>query len=543
MDLYDLRPAPYDQDGHPRLESQPQTYTGSGYIARVSAPRSPVARESSWQGLSSAFKDPDIERIIEATKSKIDEDARRLDIDRRTFSTQVRLHLPSINRHTLRRSSPGLIYEAIRLPLIARCSTMKMSIEEAHNIAFTSLLIGARKLRRDLTVEREGSPSLTLTFKNVQPTFGHFIQSRLHYLLSARCDTVLELGVHIPEARMPIAYLGFSSCDRRYLRRAISMVDPTADRTNTIVLTRMYSLPGALPNLMSLAIAKAAGYIRATSSVRYLVSAFNPMLGFSGAVYRASGFTPFAIAPVTYNYDDRGFFASRRQSGDCLTQNLDTPNNILLALGVDRAAKKSLSKVTHLVDITRQSYQESFELQAESIPQCKELLQTQLIDYRKLLEAAWSAETAHPSYMRTFRERPGPRGQCGVASVWLARELRKQYGLEATYCYGRLEVGIPSVGSVDHHCWLELGPESDCQRLVVDLTCDQASGLGRETLCEAYEDLVRSGLVYTAMFRRKLDELDQDRVWPRFLLLKDAVGEVCHDIPRMHDAPLGLDGA
>lgn len=536
MDLYDLHPAQCDQDGRPRLESGSGTYAGPKYTVRVSAPRSPVARESSWQGLSDAFKDPDIEQIIQSIRPKLDNDARQLCIDRRTLSTQIRLHLPSINRHVLRHTSPGLIYEMIRLPVIARCSVMKMSTEQAEGLAYTSLLLGAGKLRRDLTVERRHAATLPLTFGHVQPSFGHFIQSRLHYLLSARCDTVLELGVHVPEARMPIAYLGFSSCDRRYLRQAISNFDSLANRTNTIVLTRMYCLPGALPNLMSLAISKAVRYIRASSSVRYLVTAFNPMLGFSGAVYRAAGFTPFAIAPVTYNYDDKGFFTSRRQSGNCLTQNLDTPNNILLALGINREAKNSLSRVTRLVDITRESYQEPSELHDESIQLCKKVLQGRLMNYRKLLEAAWSAETAHPSYMRTFREQPGPRGQCGVASVWLAREIRAEHGFEATYCYGRLEVSIPGVDSVDHHCWIELGSAPDCRRLVVDLTCDQASGLGRETLCETYEDLVRQGLVYNATFRRKLDELEQDRVWPRFLLLRDAVDEIRRDITPMYVA-------
>jgi len=403
---------------------------------------------------------------------------------------------------------------------------IKLSIEQAEHLAYTSLLLGAYKVRRDLTIERHDAAPVPLTFGPVQPSVGHFIQSRLHYLQSARCDTMLELGMHVPEAPMPLSYVGFSACDRSYIRQAISAIDQQAGRADILVLTRMYGLPSAPPNLMSLLIARAAQFLRGSTSARYIVTAFNPMLGFPGAVYRAAGFVPFALAPVTYNYDDNGFYASRRQSGGCLTQKLDTPRNVLLILGVDKAARRVLSKLTHVVDITRRSYRNIDEQLTEAMSNCRKELDAKLADYRRLLQIAWSADTAHPSYVKSFAENPGPRGQCGVASVWLARELRTVYGVEATYCYGRLEADIPGVEPVDHHCWLEVGRSSDPNRLVVDLTCDQATGLDRETLCDTYGDLAKQGLHYVAAFRRRLDELRQDRVWPRFLLLNDAVDEV-----------------
>jgi len=268
------------------------------------------------------------------------------------------------------------------------------------------------------------------------------------------------------------------------------------------------------------------------------VTAFNPMLGFPGAVYRAAGFVPFAVAPVTYNYDDRGFYTSRRQSGDCLTQKLDTPENVLLMLGVDRAARRRLARLQDVADITSESYLTIDEHFTGHIGECQRVLAPQLPEYRRMLESVWSADTAHPSYARDFADNPGPRGQCGVASVWLARELRTNFGIEGTYCYGRLDVDIPGVQPVAHHCWIEIGSESDPGRLVVDLTCDQATGLGRETLCETHEELGRQGIRYGAVFRYRLDELKRDRVWFRFLELDDSVAEVLRGVRRRRLTPI-----
>jgi len=467
--------------------------------------------------------DQDTEAIVAELADEIARDAILLNVDKRTIRTQIRLHLPNIHRSMLRSLPPELVYEKIRLQVIARCSVIQESIDRAEKLAYSSLLLGARVLRRDLTVERQSAPTVPLTFGSVQPSFGYFIQSKLHYLMSARCDTMLELGIHAPEAPMPLGYAGFSSCDRQYIREALTEVDPTIDHSQVMVLTRMYGLPSATQNLMSLVIARSAQYLRHSTPVRYIVTAFNPMLGFTGAVYRASGFVPFALAPVTYHYDRRGFYASRRRSGEALSQNLDTPPNVLLVLGVDRHANRLLAKFDKVISIDHQEYLERAAPPIDYGASQKTEISGGLSRHRRILEQAWSACTVHPGYIRDFETNPGPRGQCGVASVWLARELRVRHGIEATYCYGRLETEVAGVSPVDHHCWLEIGSATDPGRLVIDLTCDQAQGLRQTTLCEFHADLSRQGLRYIAFARQRLDELDQDRVWSRYLALRDTV--------------------
>jgi hypothetical protein len=496
-----------------------------------SHPRVHGAHEA-WQKVPRGLVDPDVEGVLDGLSGVIAQDARKLGIDERSVRTQIRLHLPGIERSTLRSRRPKSIYEMIRLQVIARCSRMRENADHGERLAYTSLLIGAHTLRRDLTVERHDAPPVQLAFGSVQPSYGYFIQSRLHYLMSARCDTTLELGIHVPEARMPWGYVGFSACDRGYLREAIARVDPEVDPSQVLVLTRMYGLPSALPNLMSLVIARSAQYLRHSTSARYIVTAFNPMLGFSGAVYRASGFVPFGMAPVTYGYDDQGFFSSRRSLGKGLTQSLDTPPNVLLILGVDRHANRRLARVEKLVSISRQQYLEKAAPAAGVVVGVKNKISRQMRDNRRFLESAWSVDTVHPGYIKEFAAAPGPQGQCGIASVWLARELRVRYGIEATYCYGNLETDVPGVKPVDHHCWLEIGAPADPRRLVVDLTCDQAIGLGEATLCEWHGDLERRGLRYVSFTRRRLDELDQDRVWSRYLSLRDTLEAIGRELPQ-----------
>jgi hypothetical protein len=272
--------------------------------------------------------------------------------------------------------------------------------------------------------------------------------------------------------------------------------------------------------------------IRQLSSFRYIVTAFNPMLGFSGTIFMASGFVPFATAPVTYSYNSYGMFCTRRQSGACLTQRLDTPNNVLSVLGVDKVTRRSLRSVinslltvTGIAEISITDYaMKTYEAVPEDMPAPGDDIWLQrLWEYRDLLEGAWSAETIHPGYAAEDGRMPPSRGQCGVTSVWVARELREKYSVEATYCYGTLMIDRAQRNVVDHHCWLEIGQTEDPHRIVIDLTCDQAEGLEGPVLCERHDHLVSSGVQYKARSRLSVDELETDRVWRRFQALQTAV--------------------
>lgn len=86
-----------------------------------------------------------------------------------------------------------------------------------------------------------------------------------------------------------------------------------------------------------------------------------------------------------------------------------------------------------------------------------------LAAYRKQVEPAWSAATAHRR-----QGAPGdPAGQCGVTSAWLQERLKEDHDLDTLYCVGDVHQGF--LKSLRDHCWLETNG-----RLVIDLTVDQA---------------------------------------------------------------------
>lgn len=115
-----------------------------------------------------------------------------------------------------------------------------------------------------------------------------------------------------------------------------------------------------------------------------------------------------------------------------------------------------------------------------------------------------------------------PAGQCGVTSVWLARKLRSDFGIEAMYCYGKLEFAGAYPESVDRHCWLEVTSISGATT-VIDLTADQAVGF-TEPIIVAEEDSLRArGIYYRARIKKPLDVLPDDAVWTRYLVLADSM--------------------
>jgi hypothetical protein len=473
--------------------------------------------------LIAGLQDEDIEVFVRSAARRISTDARLVGIDRRSFETQVRLHLPRLPRMAIRTWPRRKTYEAVRVAALVRCGEIRQASEDAAYQAQLSLLLGGETVRKDLTFTGDNEYCVPFRFGPVLPSIGNFVQSRLHYLRSARGDTSLEFGLYVPGASMPLTYIAFSPCDRSYIIAALRALGINANPQEVLVLTRMHGLPGIPRNLMSLTIGQAVRRLRADTSVKYVVTAFNPMLGFEGTTFHATGFSPFALSPVVYAYDESGFFSTRRLGRGRVAQRLDVSNNVLLAAGVTRDVKRRLSRASgRICQVPAVAHQRKDIVALKSFDMRDPGCMRRLGEYRRTLESCWSRETVHPRYSMDAADVTGPRGQCGVSSVWLARRLRSEFGMNSTYCYGRLSVALPGVKSVDHHCWVEIGDHRDAGRMVIDLTCDQAEGLQRSVLCDRHDDLAARGLSYEVRSRLDLDELPEDRVWRRFLALSDA---------------------
>ncbi|MDF5757566.1 hypothetical protein [Spongiactinospora sp. TRM90649] len=479
--------------------------------------RSPLAR----------FRDGDVEAFIHQTGARISYDASILGVDPRTFELQVRLHLPALSRRALTSWPADRVYEAVRIQALVRAAEIRLGLEDAAYDAHTSLLCNVDKVHRDLTLIRIDGSTSRLRFGEVDPWAGHRVQARMHYLRSERADTVLQFGLFLPGAQMPLTYLAFSPCDRRYMLDALALLGIPAHAGRVLVLTRVHGLPGIPANLMSLTIGRALRELRARGAADNVVTAFNPMLGFSGASFRAAGFVPVASCPVTYSYDAAGFFQTRRTATAPTVQRLETPDNILMVRGVTRTAKRRLAdSLTAIHRVPRETYDRREPARQGEIDPADQEWVIRLAGYRGVLQSAWSSRTAHPLYLDGAPpDAAPPRGQCGVASVWLARRLHAERGIAALYCVGSVTFAANDRRAVRHHCWIEVGDPEDPRRVVIDLTADQADDATEPVVFARHADLLARGVSYTPVSRQRLDELPGDRVWRRFLALSDVVDQ------------------
>jgi hypothetical protein len=475
------------------------------------------------RGLLALVTDSDIEMCVSALRTQIDDDAHLAHLDRRSFETQVRLHLPSLPRSVLSSEDYIGAYQTIRPIVLIRAAQIRQELELAELRANASLLLPKKyAVKRTLALEAPDGSKLALQFKQVPASIGHVYQSRLHYLRSTRGDTRFHFGMFLPGADYPLTYVALSPCDRPYMADSLIAARLESRLDECIVLTRMYGLPGVPANLISLTLKHAIRVLRQKAHVKLLLTAYNPLLGFTGAAFRASGFRPFALAPVSYKYNARGEFITRRSARN--TSSLTgSPPNVLLVRGIDRNSQKAIIGNITMTRISEKNY-DANSRRANQLPEVdSNSWLALLLGYRKLLEGAWSRSTIHPSYLGQVTEPIDPKGQCGVSSVWLARQLRTDFGVEATYCYGDLEFADPTRKPVHHHCWIEVGEEDDASRIVIDLTCDQAESVSEPVLSAEHTKLVERGMKYIARTRLSLDEIPLDRVWHRFNVLDDAM--------------------
>jgi hypothetical protein len=127
--------------------------------------------------------------------------------------------------------------------------------------------------------------------------------------------------------------------------------------------------------------------------------------------------------------------------------------------------------------------------------------------YRDLLVRGWSPQTAYPGFVQPGVWATGdPKGQCGVSSVWLAHRLQEDFGISATFCRGAFRFNAQRAKEILDHCWLEVRAGSG-DTLVLDLTCDQASGFDQPYVFESVTELENKDIRYIAQDRLVVSEL------------------------------------
>lgn len=335
--------------------------------------------------LIAGLRDPRVDPCLEHNRPQLESDARLVGLDSRSYETQVRLHLPSLPDNLGFADRYGDMYQMVRPVSLVRSAGIKQELDQAAVRANASLLLPYDFRARKGLVLDGGSPRLDLRFGEVRPSVGHVYQSRMHYLRSARVDTRLHFGLFLPGAAYPLTYVALSRCDRPYVVDALARGGLRCRMSDCLVMTRMFGLPGIPQNLMSLTIKHVVRTLRRTERARLLITAYNPLLGFTGAAFRASGFAPFAMAPVSYRYTAHGEFTTRRSARPAAIVRDDFMPNVLTVRGIDRDAQKEVTRQVRLSRISMNEYNTNTAMTGSLPPLACEKWQSKLREYRRIL--------------------------------------------------------------------------------------------------------------------------------------------------------------
>ncbi|WP_433168751.1 hypothetical protein [Kribbella sp. CA-247076] len=475
------------------------------------------------QGVLSApqtFVAAQIDACVAAIKQQVIKEADKIGISAKELERQLRLHLPAVEPALLHPSRHQDAYDKVLPIALARAMAIQREQGLIADSAQLRLLQGADYwCRRGFWLEAADAPPLLLRFERLKPSIGFHYQAEMHYLRALRGDTHLHFGLFLPGAESPIAYIALSRCDRPYMIDGLPLSGYEADEV--VVLTRMYGLPGLPANVMSLMTKHVIRAVREASRARVMLTAYNPLLGFTGSVYRASGFREFAAAPVCYGYDDRGHYTTRRLATSTRLSDVETPPNMLMARGLDRVTQAELTAGSAVVRISDHDYWCNVLVAGRT-----DHLEATLERLIRSLKSAWSDERNE-----CWSERCN--GQCDVSSVWIVRELKRLHQIQAMFCYGTVFWSEPEVEYQHCHSWVEIMTGEDT-RLVIDVARQfhHASG-GQPGMCKDHRLLANWGIQYEAVERLTIDQLPtHQKVWSRFEVLDDALHRrqgVTHD--------------
>jgi hypothetical protein len=246
---------------------------------------------------------------------------------------QFRLHLPTLSRDAIAGSST----KATRI-LATRLHSRFHRTAGVHRELAASNRPPA-PVRRPA---RTGEP----VFRQAPDEVGLWLHREVHYLHCERSDSIMHVGAFVGNADVPALCLSFSRCDRPYLLEALeNATATTSDRASVVVLTRAASTMPLPKNLVSRLVAWAARELRVRTDATLCVTAINPLLGFDGASFRAAGFVPFALSPMTYQYDRQGLYVTRRMATASFGQQLETPPIVWLVRTLEPRAAPIVHRV------------------------------------------------------------------------------------------------------------------------------------------------------------------------------------------------------
>jgi len=493
---------------------------------RMPAPSSAIPSPRTAVELQSLIREhctvPWVEEWRRTWAAAIDQIGRRLGVDSVEVWRQLYLHVPSLRQDEI-LAPPRAGMERLFGIVEVRLANMAAARDE-----YLTLSGGGKLLHEpwvvegnELTSEHHARQPYTLAV--VPDDIGTKIESNLHYLQSPVEPARLRAGMYLATGSWPICYASFTPMDRRYKLAALRecLCFDVGDET-CLNVARIYGF-GKLPrNAISTLLSWAGKRLR-DSGCEYLVTAVNPMLGFTGISTLSSGFRPYALSPVAYGYDAAGSYASRRHNPSRLST-AQTPPNILFVRGLSMAARKVVDDLTHLTVVPAASHRQIRRVTMD--PMSSQPLSDVLDVLRADLEQAWNRLTRYHRVTVTPDD-PVSKGQCGVTSAYIARELSRQ-GHEVLFCEG--DVYFPDgVQPIRNHCWVKIPrfahAEREIRDLIIDLTADQ-SGFVEPVICEDDQSLRVRGVIYEQAREVEPKAVDAGHLSERLNTLQKRINEL-----------------
>jgi hypothetical protein len=434
-----------------------------------------------------------LHKLRSAWSEQIEEIASRYGIGINLVWLQICLHAPLYDETQLLQGGriPGSLLATVTSRLESYLEKYKLFLEKC----------GADLLQDHLEKvaidnNRIRSPSgISFSFRiaTVDQDSGEFIESNLHYLHSPISSTEHRYGIFLDDFTLPICYVSAAIVDRQYKIDSLSAAISGEVRSDQVLnIARIYGF-GHLPkNAISVLLSYVTRQL-AKSNIKYVVTAVNPMLGFSGTSMLASGFKPYTLCPVAYGYCRDGFYRTRRHN-QILSAQLKTPPNVLFVRGITKDSRKKVEQISSIFIISSQLYQKKLIIMQNN--QKTTGIIGDLDNLRAELEKAWDNITR---YHRISYEPNDPisKGQCGVTSAYLAQKFQEN-GYNVLFCEGN--VRFPDeTPPIINHCWIKIPKFNDNNpeivELIIDLTADQ-SGYTESVICDTNHNLLSKGIVY-----------------------------------------------
>ncbi|MDO4773859.1 MAG: hypothetical protein Q4A37_01905 [Candidatus Saccharibacteria bacterium] len=303
---------------------------------------------------------PSIQDFMERNTEWSNESSRQLGIVAKYITIQALLHLPYYNEEEIIHDDPRVL-SGIDRKVLTLGKDYKDTYDRLYESALMGMVSADAKLKgKNVLSIHDEADIIPVRFGSVPIFLAKEINDHLHYIRSARDDSIANYGLFIDGAETPYASVSFSRCSRDYQLRSLNEVAGTDLQPDQILsMTRAFTFNNAPRNSMSKLFHQSHKQIsRDYPHIKAIITALNPYMGFDGGVFTGASYTPYALSPMEYWYDENQFYAPR--SKGIYPQKTETPPILWLAHGLDRDTAVLIESIPidKLKHITRDEYRE-----------------------------------------------------------------------------------------------------------------------------------------------------------------------------------------